>query len=415
MRKNSRKKIIVLGLGYIGLPTAALFARNGFLVCGVDIDREKIQKLKKGVLPLEEPGLDVLFAKAKKNMTFSTEIEGGDVYIIAVPTPLDSKKKKSDLSFVRSACLSVASVIKDGDLVILESTVPPGTAVTVCDSILKKNKNGATYYLAHAPERAFPQKTLTEMVHNDRIIGGVTKGAAERAGELYRSFVKKEISLTDITTAELVKVLENSFRDINIAFANEVARVCEGVGVDVWEAIALANKHPRVNILSPGPGVGGHCIAVDPWFLLEGGVHSEFIKLARNINDAAPHRVVNFIMEGMRDTKGARVGILGVAYKKNVGDSRETPAQPIIRELLVNKCEVVLTDPYVKKFEYKLSPLSSVLKTSNCIVLVTDHDVYSEIDFKKYKNIEVVIDTRNFFKNMPKGIKHIRLGAPFPL
>ncbi len=409
--KKRQKKIVVVGLGYIGLPTATLFADAGFDVCGVDIDIKKIQKLKKGILPFEEPGLDKLFAKARGNMVFSEKMVSGDVFIVAVPTPLDPKRKRSDLSFVRSACERVSTVLKEGDMVILESTVPPGTASKLCDPIFKKRVT--SYHLVHAPERAFPQKTLVEMVKNDRVIGGATQESAEYARELYKSFVRARIFLTDITTAEFVKVLENSFRDINIAFANEVARICEGIGVDAWEVIELANKHPRVNILKPGPGVGGHCIAVDPWFLLEGGVTSQFVVLAREINDGAPKRVVDLVMKSIKNISNPKVGVLGVAYKRNVGDSRETPATPIIEGLLKKNLEVKITDPYVKDFGQKLDPLHRVLRESDCVVLVTDHDVYGSIDLKKYKNIRVIIDTRNFFKNIPNNIQYFKTGKSF--
>ncbi|MDE1970816.1 MAG: nucleotide sugar dehydrogenase [Patescibacteria group bacterium] len=408
-----RKKIVVVGMGYIGFPTAVLFAKAGFVVCGVDIDSKKIDMLSRGISPFEEPGLNEAFRLAKNRMTFSTEIESGDVYIIAVPTPLDTKRHKADLSFVKAASHSVASVLTEGALVVLESTVPPGTAEKLCHPIFQKKTN--RYYLAHAPERAFPQKTLFEMVQNDRIIGGSTKDAGEYAKKIYGSFVKGSIILTDATTAEFVKVLENSFRDVNIAFANEVAKVCEGIGVNVWEAISLANRHPRVNILNPGPGVGGHCIAVDPWFLLEGGVPSRFIKLAREINDAAPDRVVRMIQQSVKGINNPVIGILGVAYKKNIDDSRETPAKHIIETLKKRGYAVYIHDPFVKKFDVPLDSLQSTLSKSNCLVLVTDHDNYRKLDFKNYKNITHIVDTRNFFHNVPPHIRLITLGTPFHL
>jgi len=265
-------KICVLGLGYIGLPTSLLLANAENTVIGVDINDKIVDYLNKGELPFKEPGLYELFQKAKNNFTASSSLESSDVYIIAVPTPLEKGMKLADLNAVRNASESIAKFIKEGQLVILESTVPPGTSENLVIPILRKNMKKRFYY-AHCPERAIPGKTLHEMVFNDRIIGGLDEESAKKTKQLYSAFIKGNIYITDIKTAEFVKLMENTFRDINIALANEFSLIAEELGIDVWKAIEIANRHPRVDILKPGPGVGGHCIAVDPLFLVEKAVN----------------------------------------------------------------------------------------------------------------------------------------------
>ncbi len=279
-------KICVLGLGYIGLPTALLLAKCGFEVIGVDVNEKVVNTLNQGQLHISEPGLPELFEQARRNFAAQTVVPEADVYLIAVPTPLNEHIRVSDLKYVRSAAEMIYPHLQRGNLVILESTVPPCTSEKLLIPILEKSglKAGEFQYV-HCPERAIPGKTLYEMVHNDRIIGGVDAESAESARTVYSSYVQGRTYLTDTTTAEFVKLIENTYRDINIAIANSFAQIAEDYGVDIWEAINLANKHPRVNILQPGPGVGGHCIAIDPWFLTESSVRTGLIQLSRDIND----------------------------------------------------------------------------------------------------------------------------------
>ena len=302
-------KICVIGLGYIGLPTACLFANAGYEVIDVDVNQETIGKLNQGKLPFEEKGLEGLFEKALPNMSFKTRPEAADVFLIAVPTPLDKEAKMADLRYVREAVKSISNYIKVDNLVIIESTVPPGTCERL---ILPMLKNKA--HLVHCPERAIPGNTIHEMIYNDRIIGSNENESGELAKEIYSSFVKGSIYLTNLRTAEMVKIMENTFRDINIALANEFAQIAEESGVNIWEAIELANKHPRVDILKPGPGVGGHCIAIDPWFLVENSVRSRIVNIAREINESMPRHVLRLVKELGIGAHGT-ITVFGVAYK----------------------------------------------------------------------------------------------------
>jgi len=390
-------KVCVLGLGYIGLPNALLLASSGHEVVGVDINKEKIDLLKNGKIPFEEPGLEDLYSKGKKNFHVSNDVIVSDCYIIAVPTPLDKEMKMADLNAVKSAAHMISSSIKDGDLVILESTVPPGTSKNFIIPILRRSK-AVEFHYSHCPERAIPGKTLFEMQNNDRIIGGLNLRSIERTVGLYSSFVKGQMYTTDVTTAEFIKLMENTFRDINIALANEFALISEEIGIDVWEAIDLANKHPRVNILKPGPGVGGHCIAIDPWFMVEKSSRSKIVTLAREINDFMPIQVVKIVKEMLSGSVQPRwinpkITILGFAYKANVDDSRESPAFKIKRIAESEGMEVSLYDPYIPQ---EGVTLQNAIEDADCLVLVTDHDEFKEIDPRalmvRHKNL---LDTRN--------------------
>ncbi|RLI80098.1 UDP-N-acetyl-D-mannosamine dehydrogenase, partial [Archaeoglobales archaeon] len=298
---------------------------------------------------------------------------------------------------VRTAAEMIRPYLKRDGLVVLESTVPPGTSERLVIPILEKNGlNAGEFYFAHCPERAIPGRTIYEMIHNDRIIGGYDNKSAELARSLYASFVKGNIYLTDLKTAELVKLMENTYRDVNIALANEFAQIAEECGINVWEAIELANKHPRVNILRPGPGVGGHCIAVDPWFLTENSTKSKMILLAREINDSMPNYVLQIVRNLLKDVKEPTITIFGVAYKGNVDDTRETPALKFIKLAENEGYRVKCYDPYVKDFEYELFGLSEAVKDSDCIVLIADHDVFREIDPSKLEmRNKNLVDTRN--------------------
>jgi len=411
-----KKKICVLGLGFIGLPTACLFATHGYSVVGVDIDKEKVKTINKGECLFKEPGMPELLRKAvkEKNLIAKTKIEPANVFIIAVQTPLGRKQKKPNLQYVISAAKEIQKVLSKGNLVILESTVPPQTTKKILIPILEKSglKAGRDFFVSHCPERAMPGNTLKEMIRNYRIIGGLDKKSAQMTKNLYSSFVKGKIFLTDLTTAEVVKLMENTYRDINIAMANEFAKIAPKLNINIWKAIKLANFHPRVKIHLPGPGVGGHCIPKDPWFLInENRSKTEIIRLARKINDSMPNYVIGLVSKVVKNIKKPKITILGVAYKANVDDTRATPALKIIELALKKGWKVKIHDPLVRNFPYKLLSLKEALKNTYCVILVTNHNFYKKIDFKKYK-VKNIVDTRNFLdKNKLKGINLIVLGG----
>ena len=392
-------KICVIGLGYIGLPTSLLLADAGHNVVGVDIKEDVVKKLNQKELPFEEPGLNELFKKIKNNFKASIVLESSDVYIIAVPTPLEKEMKIADLNAVKIAAENISKVLKEEQMVILESTVPPGTSENFILPILRKSGVKKIYY-AHCPERAIPGKTLYEMINNDRIIGGLNAESAKKTKELYSSFIKGNIYITDSRTAEFVKLMENTFRDINIALANEFSLMAEEAGINVWEAIEMANRHPRVNILKPGPGVGGHCIAIDPLFLVEKTSQSRIVTMAREINNSMPIHVVKLVKQIIHGVNNPSIVLLGLAYKGNVDDVRESPTFKIKKIAEREGMEVKIYDPLVKNYPDNSSDLVVTSKDSDCLVLVTDHEVFKEIDPKnlnmRHKNL---VDTRNFLNH----------------
>jgi len=388
-------KISVLGLGYIGLPTALLLANAGNDVVGVDINNMIIDKLNNGELPFEEPGLDELYKNARNNFTASAQLESSDFYVIAVPTPLEKEMKMADLTMVKNASEKISEVLKEKQTVILESTVPPGTSQNLIMPLLRKNGVKSFYY-AHCPERAIPGQTLHEMINNSRIIGGLDNESIINVKELYASFVKGNIYTTDHKTAEFVKLMENTFRDINIALANEFSLISEEVGIDVWEAIGLANKHPRVDILKPGPGVGGHCIAIDPFFLVEKSSRSRIVNLAIEINEFMPVHVVKMITEFTKEIENPIITLLGLAYKGNVDDTRGSPTFKIKKIAESEGINVRLYDPYVKNHPDNSLTIEDAVKDSDCIVLITDHEVFKDIIPKSLQvRNRNLIDTRN--------------------
>ena len=333
--------LCVLGLGYIGLPTASTFATNGLKVVGVDTNPEIVNGLNNGQIHVFENGLDELVHKALKtgNLTINSHPDPADAFIIAVPTPFKDGKK-ADLDYVISAAESIVPYLKKGNLVILESTSPPRTTVEIVAPILEKSglKAGKDFSLAYSPERVLPGQILKELVENARIIGGIDQHSSEAGRDLYKIFVKGEILMTDATTAEMVKLMENTYRDINIAAANEFARLADRFHVDIWEAISLANRHPRVKVLNPGPGVGGHCISVDPWFFVEAAPDTaQLIRTAREVNDSQPAYIVDFIQRKIGNLTDKRITTLGLAYKADVDDLRESPAIEVA--LLLKKLE----------------------------------------------------------------------------
>ena len=393
-----------MGLGYIGLPTASMFATHGFKVLGVDVNENIINKINDGDSHIEEPGLNTLVRAAvlSKNLSASEKPSKADAFIICVPTPLDATTCKSNLDYVRSASESIVPYLKADSLVILESTSPPGTVENVMVPILEKSglNVGSELFIAHCPERVLPGRILEELVENDRIIGGINEESAKRAEELYKSFVGGNIYLTDSTTAEMCKLMENTYRDVNIALANELAMISEKVGINVWEAIELANKHPRVNLHSPGPGVGGHCIPIDPWFIAEAAPDdAELIKLSRHINDDMV-KYLHQMIEGIIGNTGV-ISVFGVAYKGNVDDARESPALRLTELLFTAGYDVRVHDPHVQRFKYELQDIDASTAGSDCIILMSDHDEFKEITADVIEGIaskmrqKNLIDTRN--------------------
>ena len=332
------KTICVMGLGYIGLPTASTFASRGVKVIGVDANPKVVESLQNGHVHIYEPGLRELAAEslASGNLVIRSKPEPADAFIIAVPTPFYDDKK-ADMRFVRSAAEAISPVLRKGNLVVLESTSPPLTTREIVAPILERSglKAGEDFYLTYSPERVLPGQILRELIENARVIGGVNPTSAEAGRDLYRIFVKGEIILTDATTAEMVKLMENTYRDINIAIANEFSRLADRFGIDVWEAIRIANLHPRVKILNPGPGVGGHCISVDPWFLVEAAPDiAALIRTSRQVNDSQPEFVIRLVKQVLgEDLHQRRIAVLGLAFKPDVDDLRESPAVDIARHL----------------------------------------------------------------------------------
>ena len=383
--------VCVLGLGYIGLPTASVLAARGCAVLGVDVSPQVLAAVGAGRAHVAEPDLDVLVRAAvgSGNLRVASAPEPADVFIIAVPTPFrdgPDGSRTPDLSFVEAAARSLASVVADGNLVILESTSPVGTTEKVRawveEGLARAGRRVTGLLYAHCPERVLPGQMLRELVTNDRICGGLTPEAASRARDLYAGFCTARIFLTDARTAELAKLAENAYRDVNIAYANELAAVCERVGVDVWELIALANRHPRVNILRPGPGVGGHCIAVDPWFIVDAAPdRTPLIRAARAVNDGRPAAVAARVLEGL--APGAAVACLGLAFKPDVDDLRESPAVAVAARLAEAGCRVLAVEPHARELppalrgRAELVTLEDALARADAVALLVDHRAFA--------------------------------------
>ncbi len=395
--------INIIGLGYIGLPTALMFASHGVEVVGTDYNKELVATLNAGKTTFEEKGLDELFEEAVKcGIKFSTEYQKTDMYIVAVPTPYNKETKRIDPAYVIAAVKQVMSVCPKGATVVIESTVSPGTIDRYVRPVIEKNGFviGEDINLVHAPERIIPGNMVYELLHNSRTIGADDKAIGEKVKELYASFCQGEIVVTDIRTAEMTKVVENTFRDINIAFANELVKICRSDNMDVYEIIRIANKHPRVNILSPGPGVGGHCISVDPWFLVgDYPTYSNLIKQARLINDSMPdfvlERIYNIMKEkGIKDV--SKVGFYGLTYKENVDDVRESPTLQMLESMERHLAYgVKVYDPFIKTdmVENQYHDLDAFLNDVDLVVLLVAHNEIKE-NMDKLKG-KVILDTRN--------------------
>ena len=396
--------LCVIGLGYIGLPTASTFANHSIKVIGVDTNPEIIHGLNNGKVHLFEPGLLTVVQNALKsgNLIVRPQPQPADAYIIAVPTPFKGDKK-ADLDFVIAAAESVVRFLQKGNLVILESTSPPRTTIDIVAPILGKSGlvAGADFHLAYSPERVLPGRILEELVENARVIGGIDPASAEAGRDLYKTFVKGEIFLTDATTAEMVKLMENTFRDINIAAANEFARLADQFQVDIWEAISLANRHPRVQILNPGPGVGGHCISVDPWFLVEAAPESaQLIRSAREVNDSQPDFVVDFICRKLGALASKQVAALGLAYKADIDDLRESPAIEVAQRLKMAGARVSVYEPYNPGFSlegiHSAADLEEAVADAEVLVLLVNHSQFKAIDPRQLARLtpaRIAVDT----------------------
>lgn len=415
-------KVCVLGLGYIGLPTAALFATHGHEVVGVDVDPRRVEMLKNHHTFTDgEPGLATLVSEASQTGRFrvTEQIEPSDVFIISVPTPLRKTGRSADLRSVRAATQNVARILKRADLVVLESTVPPGTTHQVVLPLLERSglRGGRDFSLVHCPERAVPGHALYELIHNDRTVGGIDPASGERAKALYGVFVKGEILTTDATTAEMVKLMENTSRDVNIAIANEFALLAVRHGVDVWKAIELVNRHPRVKILRPGPGVGGHCIPVDPWFLAQGSPEAALIRTARRVNTQMPGVVAAIAKRALRGIRAPRIAVLGVTYKGNVADTRESPAVDVLARL-PSTWTARVHDPRATRFQVSLLPLDDAVRGADCFILMADHDEYLFLDPNRVGALmrhRILIDTRNHLDHAAwtaAGYRVFTLGRP---
>jgi len=428
-------KICVLGLGYIGLPTAATFAAHGIKVLGVDTNSDIVDTLRRGDIHIHEPGLRETYktALASGNLTVSTRPEEADAFLIAVPTPFlegrsgeynGQQYKLADMRAVTSAAEAIFPLLRKGNLVVLESTSPPRTTLELIAPILARSglTAGRDFHLVYSPERVLPGQILRELIENARVIGGVTSESAQAGADLYSVFVKGEIIQTDATTAEMVKLMENTYRDVNIAIANEFARLADKFGVDVWEAIRLANRHPRVKILSPGPGVGGHCISVDPWFFVETAPElTPLIYNARRVNDAQPRYVLELIKRTVGVLKGKKIAALGLAYKPDVDDLRESPATQVVHILQTEGAQVEAWEPF--KPDAKLpgihmaASLESALKDSDAIVLLVRHTEFVNLkpsDISAATKACLIFDTVNAWESdawHAAGFQVVRLGV----
>jgi UDP-N-acetyl-D-mannosaminuronic acid dehydrogenase len=413
------QKVTVIGLGYIGLPTAALIASRGLQVMGVDTKEDVVKTVASGAIHISEPDLDGLVSKVVSGgaLTTSTKPEPADVFIIAVPTPIDSENRP-DLSSVNAAVESILDLLVPGNLVILESTSPIGTTEGIARRISKRRpdlhvgtngtENGAIY-VAYCPERVLPGRILTELVNNDRCIGGVTPACTRRAQRFYKMFVRGACVATTARAAELVKLTENAFRDTNIAFANELSLICDRFDINVWEVIDIANRHPRVNVLRPGPGVGGHCIAVDPWFIIDSAPDlARVMRTSREVNNAKTHKVIEQAEALINDHPYANVACCGLTFKANVDDLRESPAMEIALYLSAKYGpRINIVEPNLRRLPSELADhrvgfknIDEALRSCEIAILLVDHDEFKMIPLAERRHLDV-IDTRGIWQDMP--------------
>ncbi len=389
------EKVCVMGLGYIGLPMAALLATKGFQVHGVDIKQEVVDIINQGKIHIVEPELDAFVKSAVNsgNLKASTKPEKSNVFIIAVPTPI-TEDKQPDIRFVEEASVAIAPYLNEGNLMIIESTSPVGTTELIVDKLEKEGVPVDKMYFAYSPERVLPGQTMRELVGNDRIVGGINKESAIQGMLFYESFIQGEVLITDARTAEMAKLTENANRDVNIAFANELSVLCDKFNIDVWELINLANRHPRINILKPGSGVGGHCIAVDPWFIVANAKEeARIIKDAREINDGKPVWVVNKIKELIdryknKKNRQPKVACLGIAFKPDIDDLRESPSLRIVNDLLNEGLEIMICEPNIKTHStFNLIDYSEAIQEADIIVLLVAHKEFKKLIIDDSKTV----------------------------
>lgn len=385
------KKINVIGLGYIGLPTAAIFAKNGVKVIGIDINPKIVALINKGKIHIEEPGLgDLIKVVVKENkLKAKLEPEEADAFIISVPTPnVNDEYKSCDITYVLQAVKSIIPVLKKGDLIVIESTISPRTTE---DNILPLIENagfviGKNLFLAHCPERVLPGQILDELVNNNRIIGGITPLCSDKAVELYKTFVKGKMLKTEAKTAEMTKLMENTFRDVNIALSNELTKICNHLSINALDVIEMANNHPRVNIHKPGPGVGGHCLAIDPYYIYSKAPDlAKIIKLARDTNKSMPEYVVQNVEKLLKADKKKIISVFGVTYKPNVDDIRESPSLEIIEILKRKGYSINIYDPHVKNINYV--SFEQALYNSDLLLCLVGHSEFENINFAEIKNL----------------------------
>lgn len=391
-------KLTVIGLGYIGLPTGLLFASKGVDVVGVDINSNVVEGLNNGKLHIEETGMEELLhaSLAAGNFKASLEVETADYYIVAVPTPY-LPDNSCDLSYMKEAIAKLKDVLKKGDTIIIESTIAPRTMEDVAAPMIAAYgyEIGGNIFLAHCPERVLPGKIIEEMVHNNRIVGGITPNCAKKAKELYLTLVKGEIFETKASTAEMSKLMENTYRDVNIALANELVKISDSLGINALDVIQLANEHPRVNIHFPGPGVGGHCLAVDPYFIVASDrADAKLIAISREINSSMPAFVIGKAKKIMAAKNGKRITVLGLTYKGNIDDIRESPALEIYHQLKrETDFEIVAQDSHVN-LDWVEADIKKALTGSDLALVLTDHKEYKELN--KYVTEDIVVfDTKN--------------------
>ncbi|KKO80789.1 UDP-N-acetyl-D-mannosaminuronic acid dehydrogenase [Corynebacterium minutissimum] len=413
---NSFDKVCVVGLGYIGLPTAAFIASKGVKVVGIDVNERFVKLINEGKVPFFEPGFEELLAKVVEegNLVAQAEQVEADAYIVCVPTPFQDNHKV-DTKYIRAASEALAPHLRPGALVVLESTSPPGTTEDMAKHLIElrpdlslNDEDDNAIFVAHCPERVLPGQIMEEMENNDRVIGGLTPKGTELARDLYATFCTAELLMTNATTAEMAKLTENSFRDVNIAFANELSLICDRLGIDVWELIELANHHPRVNILQPGPGVGGHCIAVDPWFIVSAAPEeAKLIKLARDVNDGKPEWVIEQVVTALEGKEKPVVAALGIAFKNDIDDLRESPSLEIVKRLGVDNPEldIRVVEPNVDELPAVLSNISNLTKqdtkeaieAADVVLLLVNHKEFVNLDQSVLEG-KTVIDTKGIWR-----------------
>ncbi|MDR8018444.1 UDP-N-acetyl-D-mannosamine dehydrogenase [Nesterenkonia aerolata] len=408
--------VCVVGLGYIGLPSATVIAQSGSTVTGVDVNPAAVDAINQGRVPFVEEGLETAVAGvvAQGRLKAQTDVPHAQAYIVAVPTPF-TEGHRADLSYIEAAARNIAPQLTGGELVILESTSPPGATERMAevifeerDDLTQQEGRPNTVHFAHCPERVLPGRIMVEMVENDRIIGGITPKGAELARDLYAQFCRAELLLTDARTAEMAKLTENAFRDVNIAFANELSLIADHLKIDVWELIELANHHPRVDILQPGPGVGGHCIAVDPWFIVSADQkNSKLISMARQVNDSKPERVIEKVIARAERLREPVVAALGIAFKANIDDLRESPSRNIVGDLAarLDTGRVLVVEPNIDELpgelaereNVELAELDGAVEQADIVLLLVDHDQFKTFDRDRLQE-KIVIDTKGLWR-----------------